>query len=85
MKVSNSHSDTPWPILAARPVVEFINRVDEADLATIMWHSTWQDESNKVGKAIGLNEFAVLEAPEYEGWHRRAPRVGGSYRRPGRF
>jgi hypothetical protein len=71
-KVTNRHSDTPWPILAAEDVVAFINRVDDEGLATILWHSTWSDESNKVGEAVGLHPFGVLPAPEHEGWTKGA-------------
>lgn len=68
VEVANSHNEKPWPILAAKPVVDFINWVDDEGLAQILWHSTWYDESNQVGKAIGLNEFGHLECDEYEGW-----------------
>jgi hypothetical protein len=66
--IKNSHDEKPWPILAAKTVVTFINKIDLEGLATVLWHSTWQKEANLVADAIGLNNFDVLDAPEYEGW-----------------
>jgi hypothetical protein len=65
VEVSNRKSDTAWPILAARAVVDFIRDIHESGLAEVRWHSTWQDEANKVGAALGLPEFEVEDAPEW--------------------
>lgn len=67
-EVSNSHSDVAWPILAARPVLHFIATVHALGQVDIRWHSTWQEEANKVSDALGLPHFEVEPAPEYEGW-----------------
>lgn len=72
VEIGNSHREKPWPILAARTVVDFINRIDDEELASVLWHTTWQEEANKVADAIGLHRFEVLDAPEYEGWTKGA-------------
>jgi len=72
VEVGNRHSNTSWPILASSAVIDFIRNVHETGLAEIRWHSTWQDEANKVGVALGLPEFEVEYAPEVN----EAPRPG---------
>lgn len=67
-EMKSRHSDTPWPILAARPVLHFIATVHALGQAEVRWHTTWQEEANKVGQELGLPEFEVEPAPEYEGW-----------------
>jgi hypothetical protein len=52
-----------WPLLAARPVVEFIHRVHRAGLAEIRWHTTWQEDAAGVARALGLPEFPVEPCP----------------------
>lgn len=67
-EVKNSHNDKPWPILAARPVLDFVYMVHNEGLAEIRWHTTWQEEANSVSVELDLPEFDVEPAPEYEGW-----------------
>jgi hypothetical protein len=55
-----------WPIRAARPVVDFIWLVHETGRAEVRWHSTWQQHANAVGRALGLPEFPVHRAPEFD-------------------
>lgn len=62
----NSHS---WPVLVARPVVEFIRRVYEDGLAEIRWHTTWQHDAAALEKAVDLPHLAVQDCPEYETRH----------------
>lgn len=59
-------SDGVWPILAARPVLDFIRTVHLEGLAEIRWHSNWQQEAVTVlSPALGLPRLNVAEAPEY--------------------
>jgi hypothetical protein len=55
-----------WPILAARPVLDFLRRVHEDGRAEIWWHSTWQHHSVNVGVALDLPVWPVRECPEFE-------------------
>jgi hypothetical protein len=55
-----------WPIRTATPVVEYIRKVHESGLAEIRWHTTWQDKALNVGRAVGLPDFPIQEAPEYD-------------------
>lgn len=61
-----------WPIQTATPVVEYIRKVHESGLAEIRWHTTWQQNALNVGRAVGLPDFPIQEAPEYDPgfWHR---------------
>lgn len=54
-----------WPILAARPVAEFIREVHETQRAEIRWHTTWQQEARAVGKLLNLPDFPIADAPEW--------------------
>jgi len=51
-----------WQIHVAQPVVDFITEVWEKRRAEIRWHTTWQDEANKLGAALGLPHFWVQES-----------------------
>jgi hypothetical protein len=55
-----------WPIKAARPVIDFIKGVHESERAEIRWHTTWQEYALNVGRQLGLPDFGVQEAPEYQ-------------------
>lgn len=50
-----------WPILAARPVVDFIREAHENALAEIRWHTTWQFDAHNVADALDLPQFKVQE------------------------
>jgi hypothetical protein len=65
-----------WPLLAAAPVLDFVRRVHRTGRAEIRWHTTWQREADGVSRALGLPEFAVQAAPEFDSWQRQ--RVGGA-------
>jgi hypothetical protein len=54
---------SPWPLLAARPVLDLIRRVHRAGLAEIRWHTTWQEGAIGVGAALGLPPFPVEPCP----------------------
>src|SRR5688572_23225327 len=55
-----------WPILAAKPVINFINAVADSKRAEIRWHTTWQEEALDFGDALGLRSFNVAWAPEFD-------------------
>jgi hypothetical protein len=55
-----------WPILAAQPVLDFIALVHDTGRAEIRWHTTWQEFANNVSRSLGLPEFAVQPAPEFD-------------------
>jgi hypothetical protein len=57
------------PIKTAQPVVDFIREIHESGRAEIRWHTTWQQDALGVGRELGLPEFAVAEAPEYQQLH----------------
>ena len=54
-----------FPLLAARPVLEFIRAVHESDRAEIRWHTTWQEAANNVADAFDLPHFPVQPAAEW--------------------
>lgn len=54
-----------FTIVAAKPVLEFINHVHRCGRAEIRWHSTWQQRSLLVGAALGLPVFPVQGASEF--------------------
>jgi hypothetical protein len=54
-----------WPILAAQPVVDFINEVHASGLVEIRWHTTWQEAAQNLATALGLPTFEVQDAPEF--------------------
>lgn len=56
---------TDWPILAARPVVEFIRRVHESGRAEIRWHTTWQHDAANLARLLDLPDLAVQACPEF--------------------
>jgi hypothetical protein len=54
------------PILAARPVLEFITDVVESGAAEVRWHSTWgQSAITTLGPALGLPPIELSVAPEW--------------------
>ncbi len=54
------------PILAARPVLEFITRVHESAAAEIRWHSTWRGAAaTHLGPVLGLPPLPFSVAPEW--------------------
>jgi hypothetical protein len=56
------------PILAARPVLEFIHRVYDEGLAEIRWHSTWRTAAVlDLAPTLGLPPIPISIAPEWVG------------------
>jgi hypothetical protein len=55
------------PIVAARPVLEFVRRVHESGLAEIRWHSTWRGAAiTAFAPVLGLpGDIAISIAPEW--------------------
>lgn len=65
-----------WPLLAARPVLEFIRKVHRSGRAEIRWHTTWQHEAAGVARALGLPDFPVQPVPELAAYQHQL--VGGA-------
>jgi hypothetical protein len=61
-----SNGKREWPILTARPVVDFIREVHKAGRAEIRWHTTWQEWAHSLSKLLDLPKFPVQEAPEWQ-------------------
>lgn len=55
-----------WPIRAAQPVLDFIWLVHTDGRAEIRWHTSWQEFANNVSHSLGLPEFPVQPAPEFD-------------------
>lgn len=55
-----------YPMLWSQPVVDWLTALHESGQVEVRWHSTWQDESLKVGALMGLPEFQVQECPEWD-------------------
>lgn len=55
----------PVRLKVAEPVRDFICEVHEAGLVEINWHTTWQDEAQKLANWLDLPTFPVFKAPEY--------------------
>jgi hypothetical protein len=54
------------PILAARPVLDFVRRVVDAGAAEVHWHSTWREAAvSDLAPALGLPAIPVSVAPEW--------------------
>lgn len=54
------------PVLAARPVLEFITSVHERGAAEIRWHSTWRSAATTdLAPALGLPPIPISIAPEW--------------------
>lgn len=64
--VKNSMGE--FPILTAKPVVDFINEIHDSGRAEIRWHTTWQEEALDLGDAVGFRSFRVADAPEYHSY-----------------
>lgn len=55
-----------WPILTARPVLDFLSAVHAAGRAEIRWHTTWQQSAvQRLAPALGLPAWPVADAPEF--------------------
>lgn len=59
-------ADDTWPILAARPVIAFINKIHDEGLVDVRWHTTWQWHAKRLADRIGLQQFPIADAPEYD-------------------
>ena len=54
------------PILAARPVLDFVIRVHALGAAEIRWHSTWRTAAvTDLAPALGLPPIPISIAPEW--------------------
>lgn len=58
---------TTLPVLAARPVLEFLTAVSDAGRAEIRWHSTWRaTAATALAPMLGLPRFGISVAPEWQ-------------------
>jgi hypothetical protein len=72
-----------WTLKVARPVVDFIQEVHASGLVEIRWHTTWQHAAQNVAQELGLPEFPVHEAPEYNAQAWESSTVGEWWKLPG--
>lgn len=63
-------------MVVAEPVVEFVRRVHDEELAEIRWHTTWQYQASDVGAALGLPDFPIQACPEFDTYDEQ--RLGGA-------
>lgn len=54
-----------FPLLWARPVVEYLTELDLRERVEIRWHTTWQATASEFGALVGLPEFPIAKAGEY--------------------
>jgi hypothetical protein len=68
------HGPMVLPILAARPVLDFVAQVYHSGTADVRWHSTWRAAAmTELAPVLGLPPIPISVAPEwtappYEGW-----------------
>lgn len=55
-----------YPMLWSEPVITWLTNLHTSGAVEIRWHTTWQHDALNVGELMGLPEFGVQEAPEYE-------------------
>jgi len=65
IETSAQGSTRVWPIVAARPVINFINYVHYFKFAEVVWLTTWQGRANNVSDALGLPHLRILENATY--------------------
>lgn len=54
------------PIFAARPVLDFVTRVQTSGAAEVVWHSTWREAAvTDLAPVLGLPSIPVSDAPEW--------------------
>ena len=54
------------PIMAARPVLDFVAEVVRADAVEVRWHSTWREAAvTELAPVLGLPDIPVSVAPEW--------------------
>ena len=63
---AESAHEIRWPIVAAQPVLDFIWVVHAEGRAEIRWHTSWQEFANNVSRSLGLPEFPLQPAPEFD-------------------
>lgn len=56
-----------FPILCARPALDFITAVHKEGRAEVRWHTTWQKDSALIEQAYGLPSLPVQDCPEFAG------------------
>lgn len=54
-----------YPMMIARPVVDFFNQLHRSGSAEVRWHTTWQHAAQNIADLAGFDKFDVAEAPEY--------------------
>ena len=72
-----------YPILAARPVLDFVTEVAASDTVEVRWHTTWRhDAVASLAPALGLPELVVEHAPEFDSRAGSASGYAGTYSGP---
>jgi hypothetical protein len=63
-----------FPILAARPVLNFVAAVQATGRVDIRWHSTWREAAvTDLAPSLGLPELPISVAPEWANHHALLP------------
>ncbi|NUP33002.1 MAG: hypothetical protein HOU01_14945 [Streptomycetaceae bacterium] len=62
---ARSAGDLEWPLVAARPVLDFLRDVHRSGRAEIRWHTGWQHYAANVSAALDLPDWPILDCPEY--------------------
>lgn len=60
------HGPMVLPILAARPVLDFVTHVHRSGAVELRWHSTWRAAAmTELAPALGLPAIPISIAPEW--------------------
>jgi hypothetical protein len=63
-----------FPILAAKPVLDFVAAVQATGKVDIRWHSTWREAAiTDLAPSLGLPELPISVAPEWANHHAIIP------------
>lgn len=63
-----------FPILSARPVLDFVAAVHASGAVEVRWHSTWREAANAdLAPALGLPQLPISVAPEWANHHALVP------------
>lgn len=63
-----------FPILAARPVLDFVATAHASGAVEICWHSTWREAAiTDLAPALGLPRLPISVAPEWTNHHLLVP------------
>lgn len=54
-----------WPITWSPEVVKFLTALHDSGQVEIRWHTTWQQDAQRIADLTGLPKFPVAHAPEF--------------------